>query len=469
MTVKTDVITSLNPADESIIEEVPVTPEKRVLEILESASGAQVDWAKRPLSERIELMGDAADTLDDRTEEIAKTMTEEQGKPLSEALGEVSNTVDRIRYFCEKVEALVHPDVVPVNENVTGVINHRPHGVVVGIKPWNFPVSIPIWTIVPALLTGNSVVFKPSELTPVVGRQLIECFPDELHKSNILNLVQGSGETGRLLVESEHVNSIAFVGSRETGEWIYKASAPHIRPVSLELGGKDPMVVLEDADEDRAFDGVMYGAFKNCGQVCCGIERLLIPEAVAESFVDRLTEAVRELVVGDGFDEESDLGPMIRQTEVDRVKEHLRDAEDKGATIIRSKNIPDTEHGFWQAPALVTDVTDDMKIMNEETFGPVLPVMSYEDEKDAIAEANRLEYGLGASIFSEDPEHARNVADQVEAGSIGINQTVGSIVNLPWGGVKKSGIGRMLNEEGVLKFTESVTERWHPEELEELE
>jgi succinate-semialdehyde dehydrogenase/glutarate-semialdehyde dehydrogenase len=213
---------------------------------------------------------------------------------------------------------------------------------------------------------------------------------------------------------------------------------------------------------------VMYGAFKNCGQVCCGIERLLLPESRADEITEALEEALSDLVVGNGLDEETDIGPMIRETEVDRVKNHLRAAEENGADIVRCKNLPDQEHGFWQAPALVKDVDTDMTIMNEETFGPVLPIMTYEEESEAIQEANRLEYGLAAVIYGDDPDRMKNVADQVEAGSIGLNQTVGSIVELPWGGVKKSGLGRMLNDEGVLKFTESVTERWHPEDLDEL-
>lgn len=469
MTVKTDVIQSVNPADESVIEEVPVTEEKRVTELVKRASEAQGDWARRPIHERIEFMEEAADTLDERTDDIAETLTREQGKPLAESLGEVTNTVKRIRYFCERVESLIKADEIPVDENVTGVVNHRPLGLVAGIKPWNFPVSIPIWTIVPALLTGNSVICKPSELTPVVGRQLIECFPDELHESNVLNLVQGGGETGRTLVEAEGVDSVAFVGSRQTGEWIYRASADHLRPVSLELGGKDPMIVLDDADVNEALDGVMYGAFKNCGQVCCGVERLLVPEQRADEFTDAITESVKELTVGNGLDDSTDIGPMIRETEVERVKNHLRDAEVKGASIVRSKNIPNTEHGFWQAPAIVKDATTDMTVMNEETFGPVLPIMTYTDDEEAIEEANRLEYGLSAVIYGEDPDRLKNVADRVDAGSIGINQTVGSIVELPWGGVKKSGLGRMLNDEGILKFTESVTERWHPDKLNELD
>ena len=465
MTVKTDVIRSVNPADESLIEEIPVTKESRVEQLIASASSAQAKWRKRPLSDRIELMKQTAGTMDDRSEQMAKTITNEQGKPLSESHNEIQSTIQRIHYFCERIEAVLHPESIPVGDRVTGVIKHRPRGLVVGIKPWNFPVSIPIWSIIPALLTGNTMIMKPSELTPVTGRQLIECFPDELHKNNILNLVQGGGKTGRQLVESDQVDHIAFVGSRQTGEWIYHASASHLRPISLELGGKDPMIVCEDADLERAFEAAFYGSFKNCGQVCCGIERLLVHESHYDELVERLQQGVRELIVGNGMNNETDVGPMIRANEVERVSGHLRDAEDQGASIIRSKNMPDTEHGFWQAPALLNRVTPEMKVMNEETFGPILPIMKFSEISRAIQEANRLEYGLGASIFSEDPDYAQEIANQIEAGSIGINQTVGSIVDLPWGGVKKSGLGRMLGEPGMRKFTETIVERWNPDEL----
>lgn len=468
MAVKTDVIQSVNPADESVIEEIPVTDTEAVETLIDNASTAESEWSERPLDERIDLILQAASAIDDRTEELAETLTREQGKPLFESRREVSNAAERLRYFCDRAPDLLIPERIPVNDSLTGVVHPRPYGVVAAIKPWNFPVNLPCWTLGPALLAGNTVVFKPSELTPVTGRKLVECFPDELSENNVLNLVQGSGEVGRTLVENENVDYVSFIGSRQTGQWIYRASAEHLHGISLELGGKDPMIVLEDADIDRAIDDLLHGAFKNCGQVCCGIERCLVPSDVFDEFCEKISERIQDLVVGDGFDQSTDVGPMVRETERERVKEHLRDAENRGAEITYCKNLPDKEHGFWQAPALVQNVTTDMKLLNEETFGPVLPVLSYDRESEAIEEANRLDFGLSACVYSGDPDHAREVASELDAGSIGINQVVGSIVELPWGGVKMSGVGRMLDEEGILTFTQSVTERWNPEELEEL-
>jgi acyl-CoA reductase-like NAD-dependent aldehyde dehydrogenase len=469
MTVKTEVIQSINPADESLIEEVPITEPKRVKEIIGKASVAQVDWSMRPLEDRIELLRETADTLDERSDELAEDLTTEQGKPLSESLGELNNAVKRINYFCDRAPDCFGDRTVEVDESTTGRIKQKPHGVVAAIKPWNFPVNLPLWTIVPALLAGNSVIFKPSELTPVIGRKLIECFPDELSSGNVLNLVQGGGEVGRTIVSNELVDFVSFIGSRETGEWIYRNSSPHLRNISLELGGKDPLLVLDDADPDRALDGLVHGAFKNCGQVCCGIERCLVHEDLYDDVFEGLKERIEQLTVGNGMEEATDIGPMIRKTEKKRVKKHLRDAEDKGAMTFQNSALPDPEQGFWQAPSVVTNVSRDMKIMNDETFGPALALMSFRDEEDAIEEANRLEYGLGASVYSEDTDHAARVADRLRAGSIGINQIVGSIVELPWGGVKKSGVGRLLNEEGMTEFSESVVERWNPEEFERID
>ncbi|MFB6347037.1 MAG: aldehyde dehydrogenase, partial [bacterium] len=372
-------------------------------------------------------------------------------------------------YFCDKATDVFRSEKIPVNDEVTGVVDRRPYGVVAAIKPWNFPVNLPTWTLGPALLAGNSVIFKPSELTPITGRKVVECFPTELSEKNILNLVQGSGRVGRTLVDSESVDYVSFIGSRQTGEWIYRASAEHFHGLSLELGGKDPLVVLDDADLDRVVDDLIYGAFKNCGQVCCGIERCLVPADFLDEVFERVSSRVQELTVAEGSDESADLGPMIRETEVKRVEEHLRDAEEKGAEITYCRNLPDREHGFWQAPAVLKNANSDMKIMNEETFGPVLPIRSYDNEDHAIELANRLDYGLSACVYSEKPGHARRVASRLEAGSIGINQIVGSIVELPWGGVKKSGVGRMLDREGMLSFTQSVTERWNPDELDDLD
>lgn len=468
MAVKTDVIQSLNPADESVIEEIPVTEIEDVETLLDRADEAQASWRKRSLEDRIEALEATASNVENRTDELARTLTREQGKPLHESRREVSNAADRLQYFCRQARDVFAPETIPVDDTVTGVVHPKPYGVVAAIKPWNFPVNLPFWTLGPALLAGNTVVFKPSELTPVTGRKLVECFPDELSNGHVVNLVQGGGEVGRSLVESETVDYVSFIGSRQTGQWIYRAAADQLHGLSLELGGKDPLIMLEDADLDSTVDDLMHGAFKNCGQVCCGIERVLVPSDRYDEFCEKTTTKVRELVVGDGFDDRTDIGPMVRAQERKRVEEHLRDAEKNGAEISYCKNLPDKQHGFWQPPAVVTNVTTDMKLMNEETFGPVLPVLPYETEDEAIAEANRLEYGLSASVYSEDADHARSVADELEAGSIGINQIVGSIVDLPWGGVKQSGIGRMLDREGMRTFTQSVTERWNPDHLEDL-
>lgn len=469
MTVKTDMIQSINPADESIIEEIPITEPKRVRELIGKAKASQPKWHGSGLNRRIEIVRNAAANLKERTDEIARNVTKEEGKPLHESRTEVSNAVDRIRYFCDRAPNVLQNKTIDVNESVTGLVKPEPYGVVAAIKPWNFPINLPIWTIVPALLAGNSVIFKPSELTPVTGRKLIECFPNQLAEDNVINLVQGGGKVGRTLVENDLVDYVSFIGSRQTGEWIYRASSSHIRPITLELGGKDPLIALEDAHLDDVMDGTLHGVFKNCGQVCCGIERCLVHESLYDEFIERLAERVNQLDVGDGFDQETEIGPMIRSTESERVTRQLRQAEDSGATITYGKNLPDREHGYWQTPAFVTNVDRDMDIMNEESFGPVTTVLPFSNDKEAIEEANRLDYGLGASVYSTNPEHASQVASHVQAGSIGINQTVGSIVELPWGGVKKSGIGRMLNEEGIKKFTQSIVERWNPEEFEAVQ
>lgn len=469
MTVDTDVIQSLNPATGDLIEEVPVTDPDRAEELVVRAREARESWSDRPIVERVNRLEEAARNLEDRSDELARNLTKEQGKPLTESRGEVRDAAERIRYFCERAPELLSAENVEVDETVTGVVHREPYGIVAAITPWNFPVNIPVWSIVPALLGGNTVLFKPSELTPVTGRLLVECFPEELHENNVLNLVQGGGEVGRSLVEHEDVAYVSFVGSRRTGEWIYKVSSSHLRDVSLELGGKDPFLVLEDADVGKAVEDLLHGGFKNCGQVCCGIERCLVHESLYETFREDLTERVGELTVGHGLEEGTDLGPMVRETEVERVRRHLEDAREKGAEVVSPLDRTDRANGYWQDPALVFDADPSMDVMNEETFGPVVALMPVGGDESALEEANRLEYGLGASVYSKDPDHAREVASDLEAGSVGVNQTVGSIVQLPWGGVKKSGVGRLLGREGLKKFTQSVVHRWNPEELDDLD
>lgn len=468
MTVKTDVIHSLNPADESLLEEIPVTSSKRVKEIIGKARVAQSRWAERSLEDRSQIIRTVADNIKQRFDEFAKTITKEQGKPLPEAKSEIQSAIKRVEYFCQKASRILQDDISNVNDDVTGIIKQKPLGVIAAIKPWNFPINLPSWTLIPALLAGNTIVFKPSELTPITGRKLIECFPEELSRDNIINLVQGGGEVGRTIVENEFVDGVSFIGSRQTGKWIYKASSSHLRNISLELGGKDPVLILEEADLDIAVEDIIHGAFKNCGQVCCGIERCLVHEKHFKQVYDNLRERIENLQVGNGFNEDTDIGPMIREQEQKRVSKQLQDARDAGAQISYPTDIPDTDDGFWQSPAIVTEIDQNMRIMNEETFGPVVTLEKFENVEEALEKANRLEYGLGASVYSEDTVEAKQVAERLQAGSIGINQTVGSIVELPWGGVKKSGVGRLLGGEGFREFTESVVERWNTNEFEEL-
>jgi acyl-CoA reductase-like NAD-dependent aldehyde dehydrogenase len=464
VTVQTDVIHSRNPATEDVLEEVPVTDPDRVRQIIRQAKDAQPDWAEVPLPQREELLRSAADTLENNASEIAQNLTKEQGKPLPESRGEIQTAVERARYFCDQATDVLESESREVNENLTGQVERRPRGLIAAIKPWNFPVNIPLWTIVPALLSGNTVIFKPSELTPITGRKLIECFPDELFERNVLSLVQGGGEVGRTLVQDDDVDFVSFVGSRQTGEWIYRASAEHLRGIALELGGKDPMLVLEDADPERAAEGLMRGGFKNCGQVCCGIERCLVHESLYDEFMARVLDRFRKLSVGNGLDPETDVGPMIRDQERQRVQRHLEDAQEHGAEVLRAEEPPDQKNGFWQVPVLVTDADSSMRIMNEETFGPVVAIRTFNQDEEALGEANRLDYGLGAVVYSDDPEHARTVAGRIEAGNIGINRTVGSVSGLPWGGIKKSGVGRLLGTEGFKEFTEPITTRWNSDE-----
>lgn len=440
-------IVSLNPANGEELGRVLVAgaPEvQRKIEAIRKSLPAP------PLGERIALVRRAAKAMRADAAALAELVTHEQGKPLREARAEVDNAADRLDYFCDSAPA----SLAPVEQRLPGlrsVTRFQPVGVVAAIKPWNFPVGIPLWTIGPALLAGNGVLFKPSERTPLIGQKIFEYF-----RESPIEIVQGADETGRAIVKSD-VEMISFVGSQAVGREIMRESAPHLRKLTLELGGKDPMIVCADADLEAAVAGAVSGTFKNCGQVCCGVERVYVEQPVFGAFVSAVVERVKKLKVGDGSDPATDVGPMNAEEQLATVERHLRDAVGKGARILTGGR---WLGGLYFEPTVLTNVRDDMLLTQEETFGPIMPVTPVKDVDEAIARANATEFGLTATVWTRDLEKADRIAVRLQAGTVGINQTVGSIVQCPWGGVKKSGIGRMLGPEAVREFTNPVNYRF---------
>lgn len=440
-------IVSINPATGEELGRVPVSD---AADVVRKVAELRSRLPAPPLDERIALVRRAAKQIRERAASWAELMTREQGKVLRESRSEVDNAADRLDYFCDTAPAAL-ADVEERVGQIRSVTRFQPVGVVGAIKPWNFPLGIPLWTIGPALLAGNAVLFKPSERTPLLGQRIFELFRD-----GRIDLVHGADDTGRAIVESD-VDMISFVGSQAAGREIMRGSAKQLRKLTLELGGKDPMIVCADADLETAISGAVQGTFKNCGQVCCGVERVYVEASVFEPFVAGVLDRVANLKIGDGMLPSVDMGPMNREEQARTVERHLADAVAKGAKILAGgKRL----HGLFFEPTVITGLTPEMAITREETFGPVMPITPVRDTEEALRLANSTEFGLTATVWSRDLVKADRLARRVQAGTVGINQTVGSIVQCPWGGVKKSGIGRMLGSEAAREFTQVVNYRF---------
>mgnify|MGYP001611690129 CR=1 FL=1 len=458
MTSTTSRLISHDPATLEKVGSVSSTTVDEVRRAVERGRKAAKDWSATTIPERAAALERAAELLAERSEIFAKLISREEGKPLRESRSETLNTADRIRYFAESGPKVLESRMEPVRD-ITGIVEYRPRGVVAAVKPWNFPVNIPAWTLAPALLAGNAVVFKPSELTPLCGRKLVELFWEAGIPRNVLQIVQGGDAVGKALVAAP-VDMIAFVGSLEAGRSIAKIAAPDFKQLALEMAGKDPAIVLDDAVIDEAVELLVHGAFKNCGQVCCSCERIYVDRKIYPAFVEAFVERTRRLVLGHGLEESVEIGPMIRREERQRVEAFVADARKRGARILTGGVRPKLDlPGAFYSPTVLTRVPDSAVMMRKEIFGPAIPILPVRDEEEAVKRANALPFGLTATVWSADRDRGARIARRIEAGTVAVNSTTGSIVQHPWGGVKSSGFGRMLGLEGIRSFTQVVTIR----------
>jgi succinate-semialdehyde dehydrogenase/glutarate-semialdehyde dehydrogenase len=402
--------------------------------------------------------------LYDRQNEIVNIISDETGKPQFEALStEVFMVCDLISHFAANTRRILRDErfSLAVLRNKRSMITHEPLGVVAVISPWNFPFAIPMGEIVMALMCGNTVVLKPSEFTPLVADAIRRLFASVGFPEGVLQVLQGDGTTGAALVESA-VDKVFFTGSVRTGKKIAEAAASRLLPVVLELGGKDPMIVCEDAPFERTVKGAVWGAFMNCGQVCASVERLYVVEPIAEKFIAAVVEEVKKLRLGPPAGCDSDIGPLNNQNQLNIVSEHVADAVAKGARVLTGGRKRGDLGGYFFEPTVLVDVDDSMKVMTDETFGPVLPIMVVKDEEQAIREANNTRYGLLASVWTRDTDRGLRMARRVQAGTVIINDAVythGS-AQTPWFGVKESGLGVTHGTAGLFEFVRMKHLNW---------
>jgi len=448
-------IASVNPATGEILRELDCAGEREVEAVVARARAAQPAWASLGLRRRIAIVGEFQKKLLEKKSEIAAVVTREAGKPLAESLvTEVLVVLDAARFLIDNAWNLLRDEPVPHGNLATklkrGSLVREPHGVVGIISPWNYPFSIPATETLAALVAGNAVVLKPSELTPLVALDLASLLYAAGLPKDVFQVVIGEGSAGAALLNSP-IDKLVFTGSVATGKRIAAAAAERLLPVVLELGGKDPMLVLDDADVDVASSAAVWGAFVNAGQACLSVERCYAHRSLYETFAQACAEKAKRLRVGNGMDGNTDVGPMIHDRQVRIVESHVEDAKARGARVLAGgTRLPELGTNFF-APTVLADVTHDMRIVREETFGPVLPIMAFADDDEAVQMANDSEYGLAASVWTRDSTRGERLARRIHAGTVMVNDVIScfGISEAPHGGVKASGVGRTHGRFGL--------------------
>ncbi len=451
----------INPATEEVLERVPSGGVEEVDQAVRAANQAFVGWHRLPANERAVLLHEVAAKARQHRDELARLLTMEEGKPIPENEEELVWTANTFDYYAElgrHERGRVLPPGDPDQFNFTLKV---PYGVVGCIVPWNYPLLLMAWKVAPALAAGNTVVIKPSEFTPLTTLRLAELAFAHL-PPGVVNVVTGYGkEAGEALVRHLEVPVIAFTGSLATGRHIAELAAPMMKKLHLELGGKDPMVIGPDVDLDTAVRALAYAGLINAGQVCTSTERVYVAQERYPTFSKALANFVEGLRLGNGLESTTDIGPMLREHFREKVELHVQQAIGAGAKLLAGGERPkEFERGFFYRPTVLADVNHTMAVMREETFGPVLPLMPYADFDQAIALANDSQYGLGATLMSNDPRLVKRFFEEVDAGTIWINDPLTDNYAGPFGGMKMSGVGRELGQEGLDEFYEVKHVHW---------
>ncbi len=438
----------INPATEEVLADCPAASKEQLDQAVAAARQAFKSWSQASDEERVTACGKIAEVINNNADELAKILTQEQGKPLGGSMFEMGGSGAWAGY----TGSLSLPDkVLQDDENGKIIQTRKPIGVVGSITPWNFPVLIAIWHVVPAIRSGNTVVLKPSPYTPLATLRMVELLQDVL-PPGVLNCVTGEDQLGQWMTEHPDINKIIFTGSTATGKKVMGSSAAGLKRVTLELGGNDAGIVLDDVDPAAIAPGIIHGAFLNNGQTCAALKRLYVHESVYDELCGQLVEAASKATMGNGLDEGVNQGPIQNKMQFDKVVGLLEDARAKGGRVLCGGEVPD-QAGYFVPYTLVADISDGVPLVDQEQFGPVLPIIKYSDLDDALARANASEQGLGGSVWSGDAERGSQVAAQLECGTVWVNQHGSIAPNIPFGGVKCSGIGVEFGEEGLQEYT----------------
>jgi alpha-ketoglutaric semialdehyde dehydrogenase len=458
----TRLVRNVNPADlDDVIAEFPAASALDVQRAIEAAQVAFKTWKKTPGPERGRVLWRAADIARQRADEIARTLTREEGKIFKEAKGEVMKGISLLEFYAGEGFRM-HGKTLPSEARDTFTYTiRRPLGVVGLIAPWNFPWAIPVWKSAPALVAGNSIIFKPAELTPATATLLTEIYEEAGLPSGVFNMLVGSGSVvGEAIVNSPVLRAISFTGSNEVGGALYAKAAQRGAKVTCEMGGKNAVIVMADADLDKAAVAIHGGAFGSTGQRCTATSRIIANPSIKDSLVERLVEAAKKIKVGSGLDETVDMGPAVDDKQWRTDFDYIEIGQQEGARLILGGKKPEhLGNGYFVEPTIFDNVMPSMRIFKEEIFGPVLSVSTAKNLAEALTFANGVEYGLTTSIFTESIDTIMNFVEEVETGMVHVNEpTIGGEAQLPFGGSKATGVGeREMAEEGLNFFTELKT------------
>ncbi|PCJ71527.1 MAG: aldehyde dehydrogenase [Rhodobiaceae bacterium] len=438
----------VNPATEKTVATCARASEDQLNQAVAAAKAAFPAWSATSIDERKKAINAIADVIEANGEELARLLTQEQGKPLADATGEVFGTAAFFRYFT----SLDMPIKVLEDSDGRRVEAHRkPLGVIGAIVPWNFPMILMAFKLPPALLAGNTVVLKPAPTTPLTSLRLGELIKDIL-PAGVVNVIADANDLGAPLTAHPDVRKISFTGSTATGAKVMAGAAGLLKRITLELGGNDAGIVLEDVNPKETAPLLFASAFQNSGQVCIAMKRLYVHESIYDEMCDELATLADAAIIGDGLEQGTQLGPLQNKMQFEKVKELIEDAGKTGK-IIAGGVVPD-QPGYFIRPTIVRDVTDGSRIVDEEQFGPVLPIIKYSDVDDAVARANSSPYGLGGSVWSSDTDRAYALADKMEAGTIWVNKHAELDPSIPFGGAGMSGLGTELGADGLEEFTQ---------------
>ncbi len=447
---------SLNPATEKSLGAFQLSTKEDVQEAIRAAEKAHAKWSGTPAPKRAEYLFEISRLLKKNKEKLAESMTEEMGKVLKETRGDMQEAIDVFEYMAGEGRRLFGHTTPSELPHKLAFTQRRPIGVVGVITPWNFPLAIPAWKIAPALVCGNSIVFKPSTDTPRSATQLVEIIAEAGVPPGVINMITGGAqEVGKEIVTNEKIRALSFTGSRDTGKWITQNAG--IKKIGLELGGKNAIIVMDDADIENAVEGIIWGAFGTTGQRCTACSRVIVHKEVAKELEEKLVRATEKLRLGNGMDQRTDVGPLINKAAQEKTFLYAQLGKKEGKLICGGKKVE--REGYFFEPTIFKNVKPSARIAQEEIFGPVLSIITVKDFNEAIRVCNGIEYGLSSSIYTQNIQRAMLAIEHIEAGITYVNSsTIGAEVHLPFGGIKQTGNGtREAGILGINEFSESKT------------